>query len=148
MSLVLLQSFLIFQISLIAQTIIFLEYSSLNNEAEMCRRSQHYIVDKSSGITKTLLHAIVDSNKKLESNTKRLAPLNQCKKMLLPIVTYLLRYDPSLVYATTEGESWEKLPLELALLNFDDDMSALLIESMKEKERYGNDIETFRANCN
>ena len=139
------QSFLIFQISLIAQTIIFLEYSSLNNEANMCRQSQHYIVDKSSGITKTLLHAIVDSNKKLESKMKKSAPLSQHKKMLLPIVKCLLRYDPSLVYATTEGESWEKLPLELALLNFDDDMSALLIESMKEKERFDIDIKSLQV---
>ena len=56
-------------------------------------------------------------------------------KTLTPIARCLLKFDPSLVYATTEGEEWEKLPVEIALLNFDDEMAALFIDVMKVKGR-------------
>ena len=102
----------------------------------LCRLSQHNVVDIASGITKTLLHAIADGNRAVQQCTQTYSSSTHCRKTLSPIAKCLLRYEPSLVYATTEGEDWEKLPVELALLNFDDDMAALLINSMKEKERY------------
>lgn len=107
----------------------------MKDGSSVCRLSQYNVVDNSSGITKTLLHAIADSNKVLKSKRLTHTTSNQCRKKLMPIANCLLKFEPSLVYATTEGENWEKLPVELALLNFDDEMAALLIHSMKEKER-------------
>ena len=107
----------------------------MKNGSSVCRLSQYNVIDNSSGITKTLLHAIADSNKMFKPKALTHAFSNQCRKKLTPIANYLLKFEPSLVYATTEGENWEKLPVELALLNFDDDIAALLIHSMKEKER-------------
>ena len=56
-------------------------------------------------------------------------------KHLSEIARHLIKCDGGLVYATTEGEKWEKMPVELALLFSDDEMASLLIKSMLEKSR-------------
>ena len=121
---------------MIAQTIISIEYDAVKDKPSSCRFSQYSIIDGRTGVTKTLLHAIADSNKRTKSNIGSSATANGTLKALSPIARCLLKFDPSMVYATTEGEDWEKLPVELALTNFDDEVAALCIEVMKVKERY------------
>ncbi len=110
------------------------KYREANHEQNVCRYSDYYIYDEDTGIRKTLLHVAAEGYSNARDSQKSVES-HHMKRNFTDIAKILISSCPGLVYSTTEGEKWGKLPVELALLNFDDEMASLLIKSMLEKCR-------------
>ena len=120
------------QVISLAKIIIEKQYSLEKEKPGRCRYSKFFIVDKETDACKTLLHLVADEHRDLRNSFGK---QDEHKKDFTPIAECLLSFDSSLVYDTTEGEEWEKLPVEIALVNFDDCMAELLIRAMQNKDR-------------
>ena len=121
--------------SAIAEMLINNEYTKERQKPHLCRYSKHYVIDEATGVFMTLLHEIAEKNQSQGEFDGKGCKWN---RNLIPIAKMLLRWDPSLVYSTTEGEPLERIPVELALKNYDDEMSSLLLEAMSNKCRSEN----------
>ena len=123
------------QVTSLAKLMIKAQYSLEKEKPSRCRYSKFFIVDKETGVYKTLLHVVADEHRDSRSSFGKQV---KHKKDFTSIAECLLSFDSSLVYDTTEGEEWEKLPVEIALVNFDDCMAELLIRAMQNKDRLVN----------
>ena len=123
------------QVISLAKLIIETQYSFEKEKPSRCRYSKFFIVDKENDVHKTLLHVVADEHRDSRNSFGKQVEHN---KDFTSIAECLLSFDSSLVYDTTEGEEWEKLPVEVALVNFDDCMAELLIRAMQNKDRLGN----------
>ena len=111
------------------------QYSLVKENPSRCRYSNFFIADKETNVCKTLLHVVADEHR---DSRNAFGKQFEHKKDFTSIAECLLSFDPSLIYVTTEGEEWEKLPVEIALVNFDDCMAELLIKTMQNKDRLVN----------
>ena len=86
---------------------------------------------KDNGIKKTLLHLAAEGFRQRDN-----LHIPTRKRDFLEIAKILIERDPSLVYVTTFPGKRLKLPVELALENYDDEMASFLMNKMGKKSRY------------
>lgn len=96
------------------------------------QRSRYsYPIFQDDGIEKTLLHLAAEGFKQREK-----VPILTRKRDFSDIARALIARDRTLVYITTHPGKRKKLPVELALENFDDEIASLLMNKMGKKSRY------------
>lgn len=120
------------QVISLAKLLIEGQYSLVKENPSRCRYSKFFIADKESDVCKTLLHVVADEHR---DSRKAFGKQIEQRKDFTLIAECLLSFDSNLIYDTTEGEEWEMLPVELALVNLDDSMAELLIKAMQNKDR-------------
>ena len=101
------------QISKLAEILIDKEYARAKKERDDPRYSEWVFTDD-NGTEKSLLHLAAERN-------------------FVDIAKCLLQHKAELVYLKTMGD--DKMPIESALENYQDDVAALIIKAMSNKRR-------------
>ncbi len=116
------------QISKLARIIIKREYAKVQHPTE-CRYAKRVV--EQNGVGKTLLHLAAEGFKQRQLDLNTVSS----KRDFSDIAKCLLEFDPDLIFLTTHPKV-RKLPVELALENYDDEMASLLINATTSKSRY------------
>ncbi len=116
------------QISKLARIIIKREYAKVQHPTE-CRYAKRVV--EQNGVGKTLLHLAAEGFKQRQLDLNTVSS----KRDFSDIAKCLLEFDPDLIFLTTHPKV-RKLPVVLALENYDDEMASLLINATTSKSRY------------
>lgn len=123
------------QISKIAKIIINRDYDAYKTKSRYADP-----IYEDNGISKTLLHLAAEGFKQREN-----LHIKTRKREFAEIASVLIERDPGLLYITTHPGKRKKMPVELALESFDDEMASLLMNKMGKKFRYviSSSIQSF-----